>query len=96
MTEDRDALMADAVLGRDAKEFLGSDLGRYMVERAAREEEIAVEALASVWPWRRNRIADLQTKIWRARSFRGWLIELVNAGEQAEDQLESMAAEAEH
>lgn len=91
MSEERDALLADAVLGRDAKDFIKSDLGRYMLGRAAHEESLAAEALARVWPWRRNRIADLQAKLWRARSFRGWLEELVNTGENAEDQLENLA-----
>jgi hypothetical protein len=46
-----------------------------------------------VWPWRRRRIEQLQNQLWRARSFKGWLAELVNSGKQAEEQLEELAAE---
>jgi hypothetical protein len=93
LSDERDTLYAEAVLGRDAEEFLAGDLGRYMVGRAQMEEREAVEALARVWPWRRRRIEQLQNQLWRARSFKGWLAELVNSGKQAEEQLEELAAE---
>jgi hypothetical protein len=91
VSDEREVLYAEAVLGRDAEEFLAGDLGRYMVGRAQMEEREAVEALATVWPWRRRRIQQLQNQLWRARSFRAWLAELVNSGHQAEDQLEELA-----
>jgi hypothetical protein len=91
VSDEREVLYAEAVLGRDAEEFLAGDLGRYMVGRAQMEEREAVEALARVWPWRRRRIQQLQNQLWRARSFRAWLAELVNSGNQAEDQLEELS-----
>lgn len=93
MSDERSGLYADAVLGRDANEFLASDLGRYMLGRAKIEEDEAIEALAQVWPWRRRKIQQLQNQLWRARSLRGWLAELVNSGHQAEDQLEALSEE---
>lgn len=83
------ALYAEAMLGRDADEFLGSDLGRYMIGRAEQEEREAMELLVKVWPWRRRRIQQLQNRIWRAQQFKGWLTELVMIGRQAMDQLET-------
>jgi hypothetical protein len=62
-----------------------------MLGRAEQEEQEAIEALASVWPWRRHRIEQLQNQLWRARSIKGWLAELVNSGKQAEEQLEELA-----
>lgn len=87
------ALYAEAMLGKDAEEFIGSDLGRYMIGRAEQEEREAVELLATVWPWRRRRITELQNRIWRARQFKGWLVELYQIGKQAIDQLETQAQE---
>jgi hypothetical protein len=71
------ALYAEAVLGKDAEEFLKSDIGRIMLARAEEEESEALEALAGVSSW------------WRARSFKQWLTELVVTGRQALQQLET-------
>lgn len=83
------ALYAEAVLGKDAEEFLQSDLGRYIVARAEEEEREALEALATVSPWRRGRIRDLQAKLWRARSFQIWMGEMITTGRQALQQLDA-------
>lgn len=81
-------LFAEAMIGKDAEEFLASDIGRYVLGRAEQEESDAVEMLARVSPWRRSRITQLQNEIWRARAFKGWLAELVITGHQALSQLE--------
>lgn len=83
------AYYAEAVLGKDAEDFLASELGRIMLARAEEEEREALEALAGVSPWRRRRIADLQARLWRARSFKQWLGELVITGRQALQYLET-------
>ncbi len=88
-----EVLWAEAVLGKDAEEFLRTDLGRYLVGRASQEEQEAIDKLASVASWRRNRIRELQNEIWRARSVKGWLAEIVQTGKQAEMQLEEAQAE---
>lgn len=83
------ALYAEAILGQDAEEFLKSELGRYLLARSEEEETEALEALAKVAPWRRRKIAELQAKLWRARSFRSWLGEMIVTGKQALQQLEA-------
>lgn len=88
MTPEEEMLFAEAVLGRDAEDFLNSELGRYLVGRAEQEEATAIDLLSRVSPWRRNRIRELQNEIWRARSVRGWLAELVTAGRAATHALE--------
>jgi hypothetical protein len=77
-------LWAEATLGRDAEEFMSSDIGRYLLGRCEQDIQDAVEKLSVVSPWRRNRIRQLQNEIWRAQSVRGWLAELVGIGRQAE------------
>jgi hypothetical protein len=81
-------LWAEAALGRDASEFLDSDIGRYIVGRCDQEIADAQEKLAVVSPWRRNRIKQLQNEIWRAQNLKGWVVQLVQAGLQAEAMLD--------
>lgn len=81
-------LWAEATLGRDAEEFLSSDVGRYLIGRCEQEIADAQEKLSQVSPWRRNRIKELQNEVWRARSVRQWLAGLVVSGKEAEKQLE--------
>jgi hypothetical protein len=82
-------LLAEAMLGKDAEEFLTSDIGRYLLGRCEHEIEEAQDLLSTVAPWRRNRIKQLQNEIWRAKSVRVWLAELVSNGQRAEQLLDS-------
>ena len=41
---DEQTLIAEAVLGRDAQEFLASEIGRYLLGRAQMDEREAMEA----------------------------------------------------
>lgn len=86
-----DLLMAEAILGRDAEEFLNTELGRYIVGRCEQEIAEAQDQLARVSPWRRRRIQALQNDIWRANSMRAWLGELIAGGRAAEAALEEQS-----
>ena len=79
-----DLHIAEAVLGRDAAQFLASDIGRYLLGRCEQDEREAMQALSTVSVWRRNRIRQLQNQVWRAQSVKGWLVELIQSGRQAE------------
>jgi hypothetical protein len=83
-----DLLLAEAILGKDAEEFISSELGRFILGRCDQEIQEAQDLLAVVSPWRRNRIRQLQNQVWRAKSLRSWLIELINSGRMAEQALE--------
>ena len=87
---DEQTLIAEAVLGRDAQEFLASEIGRYLLGRAQMDEREAMESLVSVKWWRRRRIIELQSRIYRARSVRRWLAEIITDGRQAESVLEEL------
>lgn len=76
-------LVAESVLGEDAAEFVKSDLGRYLIGRANQEIADAVEVLKKTYPWRRNRIAQLQHKISVAESAKEWLLECIVSGKTA-------------
>lgn len=83
-----DLLMAEAILGRDAEEFLSSELGQYILGRCDQEIAEAQNLLSEVSPWRRRRIRDLQNRVWRAKSIKDWLAELISNGKAAEVALE--------
>ena len=80
-------LVAEADFGRQVKEFLQSDIGRYLLGCAQQEHQAALEALKRTSPWRRRRITDLQNQAWRAESFMSWLRELLIRGRTAEGAL---------
>lgn len=83
-----DELFAEAMIGRDAEEFIRSDIGRYIIGCAEQEAQDALDQLKRVYPWRRRKITELQNKIWRAESIQSWLAELVIKGQQAIQQLD--------
>lgn len=89
MTTQADLYIAEAILGRDAQEFVNTELGQYLVGRANQEKKDALEQLARVSVWRRNRIRDLQARVWRAESFLVWMAELITSGRQAEQALDA-------
>jgi hypothetical protein len=77
-------LIAEVELGMDAKAFLESSIGRYLVGCAQQEIVEAQEELSRVLPWRRRRITELQNRVWRARAFLGWLRDALAAAKSAE------------
>lgn len=83
-----DELFAEAMIGKDAEEFIRSDIGRYIIGCAEQEAQEALDQLKRVYPWRRRKITELQNKIWRAESIQSWLAELVIKGQQAIQQLD--------
>jgi hypothetical protein len=83
MDDESALLYAQAVLGKDAEQFMASELGRTMLGIAQQEADAAMLELKRVYPWRRRRIGDLQAVIRRAESFETWLRELFVRGQQA-------------
>lgn len=81
-------LYAEAMVGRDAEDFIQSDIGQYILGCAEQEAREAIDQLKRVYPWRRRKITELQNKIWRAESIQSWLAELVIAGKQAIQQID--------
>lgn len=84
-----DYLLASAVLGKDAEEFLQTELGQFLIGRAEQEKQAALMQLATVDVNDANRIQKLQNHFYRADSFVGWLSELIQQGQQSFKILES-------
>lgn len=81
---EHDVLLAEAVLGRDAEDFCRSELGQFILGRCDQEIAEAQDKLNRVSSWRRRRIQELQNEVWRAKSVKGWLVELISNGRAAE------------
>ena len=89
MSVQSEELYAEAMIGRDAEDFLKSDVGRYLIGRATQEADEAMAELKRCFPWRRRRITELQNRIYRAESIQGWIGELIIQGRQAMAHLET-------
>jgi hypothetical protein len=88
-------LLAQGVIGKEAEDFLASDVGRYLVGRARQESMVALRELKTVWPWRKRRIQQLQNRVAWGEAFEGWIKELVVNGRIAEATFDQLQAEAE-
>lgn len=83
MHNDPDSLLRDMELGEEARRFLSTDIGRFIVEQAEAEIRDAVIALQTVNPTDDARIRDLQNTIKVARSIPEWLDLAMQRGDQA-------------
>ena len=81
-------LFSEAALGRDAREFVESNVGRYMVGCAQQDYAEAMAKLKKTSPWRRNRMQQLQNEARVAEMFAVYLRDLVIKGKAAEMALE--------
>jgi hypothetical protein len=85
--EEEELLVAEARLGLQAKEFLKSPIGRYMVGRADKAREEAFEAWTTADPSNEQLISELQFRARLPALVIGWLSEAVNRAQYAEETL---------
>lgn len=78
-----DPYVETAILGKMAEEFIGSDIGKYIVARAELEAREANDALKRVFPLRWRRVMQLQNQIKVAESIQGWLVDAITDGQAA-------------
>lgn len=86
-SEHKNLLMETAILGKQADMFVRSDVGQYLLARAEESCRLSYEGLKKVSPWRTRRIKDLQNEIWKCESFRKWLMDAINEGQYAEEEM---------
>jgi hypothetical protein len=82
-SNDPDSLLRDLELGEEARRFLSTTLGVFIVEQAESEIREAVIALQVVNPTDEQRIRDLQNTIKVARAIPEWLNLAMIKGDQA-------------
>lgn len=78
-----DGLIAAAELGDEARKFMESDVGKFLIGVADQERRKAEEELGETSPENKEAIIKLQRVIWNAKHFRGWIEELIHNGNQA-------------
>ena len=81
-------LAAELDLGIQAREFIASDIGRYMIGCAQQEIAEVNDKLGKVSCWRRRRIQELQNQRWRAEQFLLWLRDLLISAQTAKSAME--------
>jgi hypothetical protein len=81
-------LLDTAVFGERVSQFLKTDVGQYLIDRADDERDAAVEAIKIVNPASINDVMRLQNRIWLMEQFKTWLADAVVAGLQAEKALQ--------
>lgn len=88
---DLKTLSAEAILGKDAEDFLNSDLGQFLIQRAEEEAREWTEKLKSINPWlpgSARRVQRIQNEIWKREAFKQYLADLIINGRQALQLLE--------
>ena len=90
LSQEEQALYAEAVLGKDAVDFLNSDLGRVLRGYAMQHIEEAKTALLTTPSWRKRKIQRLQFKAAVASQFLTFIKEAVVRGEVALQGLSQM------
>lgn len=85
MSDDTSPLMPDnpdiIVLGQEARGFLSSPFGCYLMERAAREAGAAAKELCVVDPTDTKRIMKLQEEARKLKDLERWINEAIAAAE---------------
>ena len=95
MTQELDPLIKVAVVGEQARQFLQTDLGDYLLKRAQAQIDSATEELKRVspsWIWGRRKIERLQGQIAVAENTIHWLAEAITEGDAANKILEDRNA----
>ena len=80
---DSQTLMAEAILGKDAEDFLKSEVGQYIVGRIEQDIEEAKSKFTEVDPTDAKAVMSLQNEIKRAESLKQYFEEIIVAGRNA-------------
>lgn len=83
MSEDLQIHYRAAAIGEDAREFLASDLGKFVMQRAESEIEELTRSLIETNADNTTEVRRLQTEIQRRDMAIKWFVEAYEAGRQA-------------
>lgn len=86
-------LYSTVEFGLDVDQFLKSPIGQYLLRKAAEERIDALADLVAVSPCDPEQIRALQSIIKRADSLQFWLNDAIQAGKNAEAQLDPRESE---
>jgi hypothetical protein len=81
-------LVRTAVFGKQVEDFLTSDIGDYLLQKAKHDERDAIEDLiVAVGLLDERQIREIRARIYWARNFVQWLGEAVDMGHQSLEML---------
>lgn len=86
---DERVLLAEAVTGKMAQDFLKSDIGRIITGLNEQDRALAYKQLARTASWRRRRIQELQNAVRFCDQYEERLRALIQRGESAMQELEA-------
>lgn len=88
--ETEKALFLQAKYGTDVLDFLNTEAGRMIRTLVKEDIRDNTMKLKSVAPWRKRRITELQNKIQQGETWLFYLADLIQRGEHAYIQLQSL------
>lgn len=90
---ERQELLERASFGKQVELFWGSAVGQYLENRALEEYTQAITELKTVDPTDFRKVLMLQSKVWRAESFKEWLSQAVTDGLKSLDLIDQEEAD---
>lgn len=87
LIESNKELYAAVEFGMEVKAFLGSKLGKYLVERAEAQRDEAITELVNCRASDYDRIRELQNTVQRAESIQYWMAEIITEAHAAQETL---------
>jgi hypothetical protein len=91
MLNPSDPLVETAVFGEQVRQFLESDIGDFLVQKARQQSDSWKERLKDIDPWDEEKIIVAQMKIHVADLILVWLGEAIQEGLQARENLREQA-----
>lgn len=86
MSNPLDLLVAEAELGEEMRQFVTSNAGQFILGRAQGEADAAqaeIRTLNPDDPLLKDKLRDIQNRIWRAESLGQWIKEAIEGGDEA-------------
>ena len=80
----------DIKLGFSAEDFLMSDLGVFISQKAEAERSAAIEELIAANPFDVEKVAQLQSRVAIADAAMQWLADAVILGQQAQERMRQL------
>lgn len=88
MEQEVEILVDVAVLGQQVEIFLGSRVGKFLMDRAENLVQEGLTKLRTVDPTNPELIRAIQNEVWKASTLKDWLEEAIIAGLKATEVLE--------
>jgi|GEM_PF-2249086 hypothetical protein len=90
MLNERDEMQRLIALGFSAEDFLSSDLGKFIAEKAEAERTSAIEELISCSPFDGETISRLQSRVAVADAAMQWLADAIILGQEAQERMRQL------